>query len=522
MRRWIPILLALIFTLTHAVSGALAAQRGRGVSEEAIKRVEAALPEKAPAKPAQPRKMLVFSKCWGFRHGAIGIGKETLEMLGEKTGAYEAVLSDDEAMLTPEKLAAFDAVCINNATTGKAPDEIVQVLTEYVKGGKGIVGIHAATDGKLGAVFGGFFSGHPWHEDVGIKVDDPDHPINQAFQGKNFIIKDEIYQFNKGTYSRDKLRVLLSLDMDNTRPKGKREDQDYGVSWVRTLGKGRVFYCSLGHRDEIFWNPAILQHYLAGIQYALGDLKADATPSANLPKHEGTASKHEGTASKHEGTGSKHEGTASKHKASSAEGDWKVLFGGKDLRGWMSRDGKAPGEAWVVQDEALVLMKKGPDGRKRSGGDIWTKQRFDDFVLDLEVKTWGNSGIFIRTDDPKNCVQTGIEIQVERRGGPGNTHGFGAVYDCLAPSKEVGDTKGGEPAWHPVRITCKDNRITVAIDGEQVIDMDLNRWDTPRQNPDGSKNKFARALKDLKRDGHIGFQDHGANVMYRNVRVREL
>jgi uncharacterized protein len=51
------------------------------------------------------------------------------------------------------------------------------------------------------------------------------------------------------------------------------------VSWIRTYGKGRVFYCSLGHREEIFWNPVVLRHYLAGIQFAIGDLPADSTPS---------------------------------------------------------------------------------------------------------------------------------------------------------------------------------------------------------------------------------------------------
>jgi type 1 glutamine amidotransferase len=499
MRPTISGFLVPVLAVALTVSYASAAHKAGGVSDETVRKIEEALPEEATVTPARPRKMLIFSKCWGFRHGAIGVGKQALAMLGKQTGAYEPVISDDPEMLTPAKLAQFDAVCINNATTGKAPDEIVQALADYVKRGNGIVGIHGATDGKLGAVFSGYFSGHPWHEDVRIKIDDPDHPLNRAFEGKNFVIKDEIYQFNKGAYSREKVRVLLSLDMETTRHKGNRADQDYAVSWVRTLGEGRVFYCSLGHRDEIFWNAKILRHYLDGIQWALGDLKADATPSAKVSTGEGTASRH-----------------------AAGGGEWKHLVREKDLDGWMSDGGGTPGDAWVVQDGILVLEKRDPGGRERRGGYIWTQERFDDFVLELQLKTWGNSGIFIRTDNPGAPVQTGIEIQVHRSGGPGNTHGFGAVYDCLAPSKPVGDEKGDEPSWHPVRIACKDNIIRVAIDGEQVIDMDLNKWDTPRKNPDGSENKFGRALKDFKRDGHIGFQDHGAKVMYRNVRVREL
>ena len=116
---------------------------------------------------------------------------------------------------------------------------------------------------------------------LAIKLDEPDHPLNKAFCGKGFLIKDEIYKI-KDPYSRDNLRILLSLDMSNKRNKPGRPDNDNAISWIRELGQGRVFYCSLGHNNQIFWNPAVLRHYLDGIQYALGDLKADATPSAKL------------------------------------------------------------------------------------------------------------------------------------------------------------------------------------------------------------------------------------------------
>ena len=64
----------------------------------------------------------------------------------------------------------------------------------------------------------------------------------------------------------------------------KRADNDYAVSWVRSFGKGRVFYCSLGHDHPVFWDPAVVQHYLDGVQFALGDLPADTIPSAALGK----------------------------------------------------------------------------------------------------------------------------------------------------------------------------------------------------------------------------------------------
>jgi hypothetical protein len=189
---------------------------------------------------------------------------------------------------------------------------------------------------------------------------------------------------------------------------------------------------------------------------------------------------------------------------------WTVLFDGQDLSAWQNAGGGPPGSGWVIEDGALV--------RQPGAGYIWTKQRFGDFVLDLEFKTEGNSGVFFRTDNPKDPVQTGFEMQIERKGAPGRKGSLGAIYDCLAPCKEVG--KPGQ--WNRVVITAVDNKITVEINDEQVIEMDLDEWTEPHLNPDGSRNKFRTALKDFKREGHIGFQDHGASVAYRNVKIKTI
>lgn len=188
----------------------------------------------------------------------------------------------------------------------------------------------------------------------------------------------------------------------------------------------------------------------------------------------------------------------------------RALFNGKDLGGWQNSAGKEPGAGWVVEDGALV--------RKPKAGDIWTKERFGDFVLEVEFKTKGNSGIFIRTDDPRDNVQTGIEIQVDNPSRSPGKHSVGAVYDLLAPTKIA--AKRGE--WNRVVITAVGSKLAVVMNGEPIVDMDLERWSEPGKNPDGSKNKFKKALKDFKREGHIGFQDHGAEVSYRNVRIRAV
>lgn len=192
---------------------------------------------------------------------------------------------------------------------------------------------------------------------------------------------------------------------------------------------------------------------------------------------------------------------------------FKPLFNGQDLSGWMNAGGGQPGKAWSVADGVMVL-EKGPD-KKAPGGDLWTKERYGDFVLDLEFKTTGNSGVFIRTDNPRDNVQTGIEFQVDNPGGPGK-HSVGAAYDLLAPTKNLGK----KDDWNRFIITAVGPKLIVELNGEKIIDMSVDDWSSPEKNPDGSKNKFKKALKDFKRDGHIGFQDHGANVMYRNVYIQ--
>jgi hypothetical protein len=185
----------------------------------------------------------------------------------------------------------------------------------------------------------------------------------------------------------------------------------------------------------------------------------------------------------------------------------KPLFNGTDLTGWQTADGKPVAKGWVVKDGALV--------RESAGGDIWTKDQFGDFVLTLEFKTKGNSGVFIRTSDPKDNVQTGIEVQVDVPQGKPGKHSVGAIYDLVAPVKE----NAKKDDWNKLAIAAAGNKITVEMNGEKVSEIDLDKWTEGGKNPDGSKNKFKTALKDFKRTGHIGLQDHGAEVMYRNIRI---
>ncbi|TAG09458.1 MAG: ThuA domain-containing protein [Verrucomicrobia bacterium] len=269
-----------------------------------------ALPKTAHATPKKPRKLLVFSKTNGFRHESIATGKLALTELGKQTGAFEAIVSDDLENFEPERIQAFDAICFLNTTlnvfaphpelwktlTPEAQAEASEVekrlkqsLMDYISKGGGFVGIHAATDTfyewpEYGEMMNGYFDGHPWmaEMDVSIKVEPgkSDHPIVAMFENTRLDIKEEIYQL-KTPYNSSAVTMLLRLDTENTRmdiPGIHRKDNDFGVAWCRHWRKGRVFYTSLGHNHAIFWHPKILSHYLAGIQWALGDLQAEAQP----------------------------------------------------------------------------------------------------------------------------------------------------------------------------------------------------------------------------------------------------
>jgi type 1 glutamine amidotransferase len=273
----------------------------------AAEKIAEALPAEAYAMPRTPRRLLVFSKTNGFRHASIATGKVLLEEMGRRTGAFEVVISDDLENFEKDKLATFDAVCFLNTTQsvflpppkefGKLPDEektaargrdarLKENLMSYVKSGGGYVGIHAATDScydwpDYGKMINGYFDGHPWGANsmVSVKVEpgQESHPLVAMFEGNNVEFKEEIYQL-KDPYDSKAVRMLLRLDTEKTdmTVKGiKRKDNDFGISWARKWDSGRVFYTSLGHNHEIYWHPKVVRHYLAGIQWALGDLKAE-------------------------------------------------------------------------------------------------------------------------------------------------------------------------------------------------------------------------------------------------------
>ncbi|MCF7975069.1 MAG: ThuA domain-containing protein [Phycisphaerae bacterium] len=259
------------------------------VTEQEVAKMQEASPSVCPVPPQAGRHLLVFNRCDGFKHSSIPYWDKALEIMSQKSGAFTVSFSSDMSVFDTVRLKAYDAICLNNTTGLTFTDTQKRALLSFVKDGKGLVGIHAATDNfggwpEASTMIGGTFTGHPWTSGGtwAVKVDDPNHPLMASFKELGFKINDEIYRTDAPYYDRAKQRVLMSLDLSDPVTKNasgvKPSDWDTGLSWVKTYGKGRVFYCSLGHNHHITWNEPILAHYLAGIQFALGDLKVDTTP----------------------------------------------------------------------------------------------------------------------------------------------------------------------------------------------------------------------------------------------------
>ncbi|WP_182870238.1 ThuA domain-containing protein [Rhodopirellula sp. JC639] len=306
--RFVSLLIAVIaagsFSLVSLHADALSAQdpdpweqkkaeRFKPLTENDKHQIAAAVPAQPTAKPATKRRVLAFYRCEGFIHTSIPHANECVRVMAEKSKAFEVDFADTYDVFQAENLAKYDAILLNNTTHMQFPEPSQRdAFMDFIIGGKGLIGFHAASDNfnrhpDCLAIVGGTFAGHPWGAGGkwAFKLDDPGHVLNAAFDGSGFWHSDEIYQYKPESYVGTKvLRVLVSLDMSKEAVSSRINDgpREVPVSWVRKAGDGRVFYTNFGHREDTFANPVIVQHMLDGIQYALGDLPADATPSDEL------------------------------------------------------------------------------------------------------------------------------------------------------------------------------------------------------------------------------------------------
>lgn len=265
----------------------------------------------APAAdpPSKNKRLLLVTDSGGFIHDSVGLAEDILKEIGPKNGfdvtCWRFTREPDPKVLSkyseefrkrtgktvePENcgrvnkdtLKNFDVVLFFTTGNPLNKQELAD-LEEWVKAGGAFSGTHCATDTLYGTAYGnlvgGYFDGHPWHQKIKVKVEDPNHPAAAGFNS-GAEITDEIYQFKDSPYSREKLHIILSVDNSSIDvSKGKRKDKDYAIAWCQNYGKGRSFYTSLGHRKEVWKDERFQKHLFGGLKWATGELKGDATPS---------------------------------------------------------------------------------------------------------------------------------------------------------------------------------------------------------------------------------------------------
>jgi type 1 glutamine amidotransferase len=260
--------------------------------------IDAAIPRQAFAKPAKPRKLLVTDIQMYSGHSTIPHGNYMIELMAKYTGAFEPVFSNDPDLLKYPKIKEFDAVFFNNVCGMVHNDPGVREgILRFVREGGGLGGNHAVTYANLNwpefaEMMGGWAGMHHIEEQV-LKIDDPSSPLMKPFGSQPFTHTDEFYIFPPSSpYSREKQHVLMSIDVERSdrATQGRfcelcaRPDQDYGVAWVKGYGKGRTYFTPLGHTTIMYTDKRWTGHLLAAIQYLLGDVSTDETPSAKAKR----------------------------------------------------------------------------------------------------------------------------------------------------------------------------------------------------------------------------------------------
>ncbi len=230
----------------------------------------------APSGPGAPqrKRLLVLSQTVEYRHDTVSAAVETIGALGEQTGKWEIArraesTGEVQSAVTASELRKVDAVVFAN-TTGPLTftAEGRTAFYQWMLDGGAYIGVHSAsdtfrTDPEYLALLGGTFTGHGPQREVRIVVQDPAHPACRDLPA-SFPLFDEIYEFKD--WNRSQVHALLSMHLHPQ----SGEQGDFPVAWTRRHGSGRMFYTSLGHREDIYTNPLFRNHLSGGILWALG------------------------------------------------------------------------------------------------------------------------------------------------------------------------------------------------------------------------------------------------------------
>jgi type 1 glutamine amidotransferase len=492
--------------LACAAAGLLAMPAAAQIHPQHVEQIRKAAKEiKARVAPKKARTVLIWNTPPYLmdkdphKGYCIPYGEEAMKAIGEASGAFKPVVSDDLAVFAPENLKQFDAIVLNNASgpwiaptaadlakeplrkLGTNAEEVEAALrksfVDFLENGGGVVCVHFAIAAnrqwpEFKEIFGGTFTGHPWTEEVGVTVEEPNNPLAAAFGGKDFRIIDEIYEYGP-PFDRSKLRVLMSLDPTRTNMGARwinRKDGDFALTWVKSYGKGRIFNTSFGHMASIYSNPQMLQFYLDAIQFANGDLAAPTAPRADRPARGAVP------------------GT---QPAPGMAPGFVALFDGKTLDGW---DGDHT--IWTVEDGAIT-GRTGAEKLKENSFLVW-KDQVENFELRLKFRLeGGNSGIYYHAQkrrpgltggDPLVGTQadfdasgrwTGVIMEYLLRGvlaergqkvmidENGKRQVIGSVGDAAELLKAV---KAKE--WNDYTVIAKAGKVKLAINGIAMCELE--------------------------------------------------
>ena len=228
----------------------------------------AAAASTATTAAARPR-VLVFSRTLRFRHESIGPGVTTVRELGAANG-FDVDATEDQSVFTSANLSRYRAVVFLSTTGDVLGPAEESALEQYVRGGGGFAGIHAAADTEYGWAFyemllGTRFKQHPEIQQATVVSEDPSHASTARLPAR-WVRSDEWYDFR--TNPRGAVHVLLALDESTYQ--GGTMGADHPIAWCHSVGAGRSWYSGLGHTNETFAEPLYRTHLAGGLRYAIG------------------------------------------------------------------------------------------------------------------------------------------------------------------------------------------------------------------------------------------------------------
>jgi type 1 glutamine amidotransferase len=212
-------------------------------------------------------RVLVFSKTAGFRHQSIPNGVMALKKMGEKH-VFSVHASEDATQFTDENLAKYDVVVLMSTTGTIFNDAQKAAFQKFVQSGKGVVGVHSATDTEYewpwyNQMIGAYFLAHPRQQTLRLHVADRTHPATWHLP-ENWLWTDELYEFKSLNPA---IKVLIQADETTYQP-AKAMGANHPMAWYHEFDGGRVFYTALGHVDAVWEDADFLKHLYGGIWYA--------------------------------------------------------------------------------------------------------------------------------------------------------------------------------------------------------------------------------------------------------------